>query len=70
MTDTILAANTAWTVDKNVKIWGLSLTETSIRSKANLEIKFYIPKTSASLMDNCDYLSLTLPYVWGDVLAY
>ena len=48
--DTIVGSGSAWTVDdKPIYLWGMEMEETSVRTRSDLQLNFYVPATSGGI---------------------
>ena len=50
-----------------IEILGIECSSKVIRNLTDLVIRFYIPETVTEVMKEADYISMTLPYQWGNV---
>ena len=57
-----------WTTEKPVKVLSISTSINDIRSKTDLVITFEIPETTDKILDGGDFVSVSLPFQWRNVL--
>ncbi len=58
-----------WVTEKPIEILSIDLTKKNIRDTTDVTVRFYLPYTTFSVMNVGDYISMSLPYQWGNVLT-
>ena len=58
-----------WVMQRPIEILEIGLSNKNIRETTDVTVRFYLPQTTFAVMNVGDYISMSLPYQWGNVLT-